>query len=195
MSFFPAGFDPRDEVVAAFTLVAIDTPDGVARFMPGIDGIFTDIDGNVWTGSTVLELSELEMSINGAAPGGKAGLSYFQDPAAPDLVAKIRALGDAYIRGRTLTIYVQPFTDMAQMHAPAIAPIQLARRYMTTLEFQAVGPDVRRISVNFEGPFEDRRAARRLYYNVADHSRVLGYANPSLQYMPTVDFQEQKLFG
>ena len=195
MSFFPPEFNPRDQVVAAVTLVALDTPDGVARFLPGIDGVFTDINGNVWQGSSILELSEIEMSINGSAPSGKAGLSYFQDPAAPDLIAKIKALGAAYVQGRALTIYVQPFTDLAQFHAPVIAPIQLAQRFMTTLEFQATGAEVRRISVNFEGPFADRRAARQTYYNVADHSRYLGYANPSLEYMPTVDYQEEKLFG
>lgn len=195
MSFFPSSFNPRDPVVAAFTLVEIDAASGVARFLPGIDGRFTDTDGNVWYGSQLLEISKLEVSINGTAPSGRASISYFQDPAAPDLIADIKANGDDEVRGREIRFFVQPFTSLEQMYAPVLAPIRLATRTMTTLEYEATGDQTRRLSVSFEGPFENRRTRRALYYNSEDHSRLVGYANPSLDYMPTENFEEEKLFG
>ena len=50
MSFFPADFDPRDDVVALLDLCAIDTTDGTFRFMVGTDGLFVDSAGQEWCG-------------------------------------------------------------------------------------------------------------------------------------------------
>ena len=54
MSFFPAGFDARADVVGALPLVEIDTPDGACGFLPGMDGRFVSTDARVWWGSVLL---------------------------------------------------------------------------------------------------------------------------------------------
>ncbi|ETX26596.1 hypothetical protein RISW2_21760, partial [Roseivivax isoporae LMG 25204] len=90
MSFFPEGFDPRDDRVGMLDLCAIDTPDGPARFIVGTDGRFTDTAGEVWHGSTLLSVDQLQMTINDVAPRGALVLSYFQDPDAPSLASELR---------------------------------------------------------------------------------------------------------
>jgi hypothetical protein len=93
MSFFGAGFDPREDAPAVLTLVDVDTPDGNFGFMPGIDGKFTDSTGKVWWGSVLIDQPALEMPLNGAAPAGQIAMTFFQDPDMPDVVAQIAALG------------------------------------------------------------------------------------------------------
>lgn len=195
MSMFPAEFDASADLVGALELVAIDTPDGAFGFMTNIDGRFTSTDGRTWTGSTLIGAERLDMSPGGRAPAGQLTLSFFQDPLAPDLIAQVRALGSDHVRGRAITFLVQPLFDHADLYQPQVAPIPLATRRMTALTFAADGAVARAITLSFEGVFAGRNTARRWSYTTEDHARLIGAPNPSLQYMPTDTFQQEKLFG
>lgn len=195
MSFFPEGFDPRADVVGVLDLVSIDTPDGLVRLVLGGDGRFTDIDGHVWWGSTLVGATDLEMSIGGTAPSGSLTLAYFQDPDAGELISEVRALGRDYIDGREVTFWIQVLQTMEDLYAPQVAPIRLAVRRATGLRFDVQGAMQRAITLDFEGPFAGRNTARGWTYCTADHARLTGAANPSLEFMPTDTWQDQKLFG
>ncbi len=196
MSFYPAEFDPRGDVVAMLDLCAIDTPDGVFRFLIGVDGVFTDIDGNTWVGSALAQVSELGSAIGGEAPGGSVSLSYFQDPDTPDLIGQIRTLGLTYVDGRAIRFYVQPIRTMAEFQAPTIAPILRLTRVMREVTTEETGALDRTLILGFEAWSERRDAARRIQLTTEGHKVLLGGVdNPSLSAKPTVDFQEEKLFG
>ncbi len=194
MSFFPVDYNPRDDVLGILDLCLVDTPDGPARFMLGSDGVFVDSDGNRWVGSQLLSVSSLEAALDGAAPEGTATLSFFQDPEADDLIAEIREQGADYIDGRSITFLVQPIRSQAEMMAPTTPPKQWMQRTMRELTFSANGAQDRSITVGFEAWSENRRAARRIVLNTEGHARLTGSANPSLEFMPTVDFLEEGLF-
>ncbi len=51
------------------------------------------------------------------------------------------------------------------------------------------------MTLTFEAWTENRRAARRIILNTEGHANLIGEANPSLEMIPTVDFEEEKLFG
>ena len=195
MAFFPETFNPRDPVIAGLDLCALDTPDGTIRLMIGQDGQFTDLDGNVWTGSQLVGLSSLQSAIDGIAPAGSLTLSFFQDPDAPALISQIRELGADYVNGYAIRFYVQPLNSFADFYAPTIAPLMHTTRVMRTVSFAATGAQDRSISVSFEAWSADRRSARRLIMNTEGHAALIGEANPSLEFMPTSDWQEEKLFG
>lgn len=195
MSFFPSDFDPRADVVGYFELVNINTTDGDFGFLLGVDGVFTDLNGKNWYGSQLITGSDTEMAINGVAPSGELTLSFFQDPIGVDLISEVKRLGLTYIEGRALTFFVQVFTAHEQMTSPTIAPIQVARRTMRGLGFSANEALDRSITVSFEGPFEQRRSARRMVYNVEDHERLIGSSNPSLTYIPQTNQQDEKIYG
>jgi len=195
MTFFPTDFDPRDDVIGVLDLCEIDTPDGIQRFMIGTDGIFTDTSGNAWVGSQLITVESLEQAINGVAPGGAVMLAFFQDPDAASLINEVKSLGLDYIKGRAIRFYVQPVRSMAEFYAPTTAPQLWLTRIMRTLEFSVQGPLQRSMSVTFESWAEDRRSARRLILNTEGHAILTGSANPSLEFMPTTDFTEEKLFG
>lgn len=195
MSIFPSGFDPRSESAALLDLVSIDTEDGVFRFLLGIDGILTDVDGNRWIGSQLIDSSELRMSIQGEAPAGTMSMSFIQDPEDGNLVEKVRAFGTDYIRGRDIVFWIQPLLSLSEMFAPSLPPRRWLTRKGGHVEFDLSGAIERRISMTFEGPFTGRNTAPGLQYTVADHQRLIGAANSSLRFMPTDTFQEEKLFG
>lgn len=189
------GFDPRDDVVGVFDLVNINTPDGDFGFLMGTDGIFTDVNGKKWVGSTILSVSRLQSAIDGVAPAGSVGMSFFQDPDQVDVIAEIKALGVDYLNGRSITFYWQPFRSQEEFYAPDLPPQQWLQRTMRTLTFKANGALDRSISVGFESWSEDRKAARRIALNTEGHALLTGSPNPSLEFMPTSDFEEEKLFG
>ncbi|UWQ59969.1 hypothetical protein K3722_07515 [Leisingera caerulea] len=195
MSFFPAGYNRQDDVLGVLDLCEIDTPDGPARFIIGTDGVFTDINGNQWFGTQLASVSSLASALDGQAPEGSLTLSFFQDPDADDLIAQVKALGLDYIRGRPITFYVQPINSQAEFSAPTAAPVQWMQRTMRTLVFSASGAQDRSISVTFEAWSENRRASRRIILNTEGHAKLIGEENPSLEFMPTDDFEEEKLFG
>lgn len=195
MSLFPAGFGPRDEVAGILALVEIDAPSGLVRFMLGQDGRFTDSLGRDWWGAQVLQASALEWSRSGEAPAGQMAIAYFQDPDAPDLIADLRASGDAHLRGRSIRFYLQPIRDATDYAAPRSAPVLIATKTCGTLRFTAQGDLQRGLSLDIEGPFALRRAARGYFYTTADHAALIGAANPSLELMPQDQRQEETLFG
>ncbi|MGL4309805.1 MAG: hypothetical protein ACRCSU_04905 [Paracoccaceae bacterium] len=200
MSFFPPGFDPRADIVRVLDLVNINTPDGDFGFLLGRDGKFTDVNSKVWWGSSLIDVPDLELSINGAAPAGSLTLSWFEDPTQrhdpdePGLIEQVMALGADYIRGRELSFYVQPMTDDSQLWAPTIAPIPVARMQMQSISFQLMGPSQRSLALTWEGAFRGRNTARGLYYTTTDHARLTGSANPSLTFAPMDGRQPEKLY-
>lgn len=195
MSVFPEGFDPRADVVGVLDLISIDTPDGLARFMPGIDGIFTDVDGHQWVGSTLITPGDMELARGGAAPSGSIGMSFFQDPAAADLVTELRALGAAYVAGREIVFWAQPLLTLNDFYAPTVPPFRVATRLATSPTFGGEGAYQRSIMLAFETGFAGRGEARGWQYTTEDHARLTGSANPSLTYMPTDLAYDEKIFG
>lgn len=184
-----------DEVIGKFDLVNINTPDGDFGFMIGNDGIFTDVNSKKWYGSQLITAGKLEYAINGKAPAGEITISFFQDPDAPDVVTQIKDLGVNYVAGRLITFYVQPLSSIEEMYAPVAAPYLVATRVMRTLRLSSSGAQNRSISLTFESAWEYRRRSRRRVYNTVDHELLIGEADPSLQFIPTELFEEEKLFG
>lgn len=195
----PEEYDLRADIVGVLDLVELDTTEGIFRFLLGDDGSFTDINGNVWIGSKLISCSELEFSINGSAPGIELGLTFIQDPDQPDVIAEMRELGSAVVKGRPARFYMQYIEATREFFRPAYAPQLLTKRTMMNLAFSFEGPQVRRISLQVEGPFDLRAKPVGGRYNTADHSRRLGLApgviNPSLEFMPIHGIDEQALFG
>lgn len=195
MSLIPAGIDPDAEVLFALNLAAVDTPDGIFRFLVGTDGVFRDVEGHEWAGCQLLQPSDDEFAIGGAAPSGSLTLAWFQDPSAPDLIAQVRELGAAYVAGRPITFYVQWCTTLEEMYAPTLPPVQVMRRTMREITWRLDGAQGRSLTLAYESAFDHRRGARRMVYNTDDHTRLIAAANPSLQFIPQDNFQAQKLFG
>ena len=194
MSFFPEGFDPRADVVRLFDLVELDTPGGVVRFWIGGEGTFRDVTGAEWYGSQILEVSALESAINGIAPAGSISVAFYQDPDAPEVIAELQDLGLDYLAGREIRFFVQAFATLAEIYAPKSTPRRVATRIMRTMTIAAKGPLEREISIGFEAWSESRRNARRVVLNTGGHAELIGEANPSLEFIPTTDFQEEKLW-
>ncbi len=190
-----AGWHPRDDGIGLLNLVEIDTPDGVYRFGCGFDARFVDSLARTWWSLSVLRMSSLGSAINGVAPDGNLSLSFFQDPDEPDLVEDIQALGADYIAGRPIRFYIQPLRSVVDLYAPVIAPVLIATRTMRTVTSRASGAQDRTLSLTFEGWSEDRRTARRVRFDRAGHEQLLGSSNPSLQYRPTDNREDEKLFG
>lgn len=195
MSVFGDSFDLRSRILGFLGLIEVDTPDGTYRFMAGVNGVFRDIEGREWVGSQLLQGNELEWSRNGEAPEGMIGLSYFQDPDAPDLITEVRALGADYLAGRQFRFYVQPLRSMEDFYAPALPMLLIATRRAGSITYDLQGDIVRRITISIEGPMSARRAARVRFYTVEDHARLVGADNPSLEFMPYEPREEEALFG
>lgn len=195
MTFFPAGYDCRDLMLGGLDLCEVDTADGVQRFMIGTDGIFKDVNRRNWVGSQLISASSLGAALNGEAPSGSITLSFFQDPKAKKLITEIRDLGLDYVAGRAIRFFYQPLRTQEEFYKPEIAPLQWTQRTMRTLTFSVNGAQDRSITLSFEAWSEDRRAARRIILNTEGHATIIGEANPSLEFMPTSDFEEEKLFG
>ncbi|MFY0620037.1 hypothetical protein [Shimia sp.] len=189
------GWNPRDDVVGVLNLVNIHTEDGEFGFLLAQDGVFVDVNGKHWYGSTLLSSPKLQSAIDGVAPAGEISVSFFQQPDAPDLVDQMLSLGVDYVNGHKIEFYLQPICSMAEFSAPTIAPQLELTRTMRKLSYRASGAEDRSIGLSFEPWSEERRAARRITLNTDGHAKLLGAANPSLEYMPTQDFEEEKLFG
>ncbi|WP_245597408.1 hypothetical protein [Leisingera caerulea] len=157
--------------------------------------MFTDINGDKWFGTQLASVSSLASALDGQAPEGSLTLSFFQDPDADNLIAQVKELGLQYIKGRPITFYIQPINSQSEFYAPAVAPVQWLQRTMRTLVFRESGAQDRSISVTFEAWSENRRASRRIILNTEGHAKLIGEENPSLEFMPTDDFEEEKLFG
>lgn len=195
MSFFPSEEYRSAAIMGGLDLCEVDTLGGPVRFMIGADGVFTDVNGNQWFGSQLGSVSSLGSAIGGQAPEGSLSLSFFQDPDADNLVGQVKALGLEYVADLPVTFYVYPVLSHAEFLAPTIAPIQWLRRTSRSLTYSATGAQDRSITLGFEAWSEKRRAARRIVLNTEGHERLSGSPNPSLEHMPTTNFEEEKLFG
>ncbi|PWE48488.1 hypothetical protein DEM26_18240 [Thioclava sp. NG1] len=182
-------------VIGWLLLAEIDTPDGPARFWPGTDGVFTDTNGDRWVGSVLLSMPRLQASIGGTAPAGEVTLAYFQDPDSDDLIGQVKALGIEYVEGREIKFYAQPLYTVDDLEAPQEAPVLFMTRTMEKLDYTLKGAADRSITLSFESSFQDRKSARRHILDRRGHSRLLGYDNPSLEFMPTSNYQDEPLFG
>lgn len=195
MTFFPDGFDARAPVMAMLDLLEIDTAEGTFGFMPGVDGIFQCCNGRTWYGSALATIPAMQSPIDGIAPEVQLTLSFFQDPGDPELIDQLRALGADYVKGREVRFYVQPIRSHEEFMAPTLPPIRWDTRIMRSLEYAADGAQGREITLTCETVHELRSAARRIVLNTEGHAILAGGANPSLEFMPTVDFEPEKLFG
>lgn len=194
MTFWPAGFDPRDEVVGYIRLAAIDAPSGLARFMIGDTGVFRDRDGNAWHGAQLVDVSAIGNAQGGKAPQTTVTMSYFQDPDAPDLIEEIRASGDDAITGSLVRFYLQPLGSVEEFYAPTDAPVLRATLRAAGLSFDFQGDVQRSISLRLESVMRARVSRRGRVYSVADHSAIVGESNPSLEYIPLPGEDDEKLF-
>lgn len=192
---FPEEYDFAAENVGLIELVELDTTEGICRFILNEDGFFKDNSGNVWSGSKLITASEIEYSINGSAPAVELSFSFIQDPDADDLVAAVREMGVESVRGRDAKIYIQYLGAIKEFFAPIYPPQLLTTRKMLNIGYAFDGPQVRTLSLTLEGPFNLRSKPIGLRYTTTDHSRRLGYDNPSLEFMPNNAFDEQPLFG
>lgn len=188
------GWNPRDDGIGFLRLVELDTPEGALRFGIGFEGRFIDANGDEWAGSTVLAVSSMPSALNGVAPEGELSLSFFQDPDAPDFVAYVRQYGAAYVNGREIRFYLQPLRTPDELFAPVVAPLLTYTRIMRTITVKASGAQDRSITLTFEAWSEKRRQARRIRFDRAGHELLLGEANPSLEYRPTDNREDEKLF-
>lgn len=198
MSMFPAGYDLRSEIIGALDLVEIDAVSGLARFMIGQDGRFTDTSGRVWYGAQVIGCTGYDWSRGDAAEDGALTLSYFQDPAAVSLIDQLRESGDLDVAGRAVRFYVQPIRSVADFYAPTLPPVLTATRAARSVTYAAEGDTMRRLTLSYEGVMQHRRRMRGFYWTVRDHNRLLGSPdpeNPSLEYVPVDARPEEPLFG
>ncbi|KAF0675066.1 hypothetical protein [Profundibacterium mesophilum] len=191
----PPTWTGREDVAGLLSLVEIDTTSGTVRLIAGQDGIFTDVQGRVWYGSTLLTVPKMQSAINGIAPAGEIALSFIQDPSQPDLIDQLRALGLEHIDGQGVRFFMQPLGSVAEFSAPVYPPHQYAKRIARRLTFSQSGARERRASVGFESWAAARANARRVVMNTEGHAQLLGAPNPSLEHAPTTDYEEEKLHG
>lgn len=191
----PAEYDLSSDVIAILDLVELDTTEGMVRLILNEDARFTDTNGHEWLGSKLLSVSELEFSVNGTAPAVQLNFSFIQDPDAEDLTAAVKEYGVASVKGRAANFYIQYIGAFKEFYAPVFAPQLLTSRVMSNLDYSFDGPQKRSLTVTVEGPFNLRARPVGGRYNTADHSRRCGYANPSLEFMPTNNSDSQSLFG
>lgn len=187
--------DTRAEVIGVLHLVEINTLDGPFRFMLGLDGEFTDKDGNVWLGSTILGGSERTMMIGDEAPRGSLSMTFIQDPSMPDVVTDVKALGVDYVYGLPVRFFTQPFMSHEEILAPTESPRLMMTRKATGMTFDIDGPARRVITLAYEGVGATGNLQLRRVYNTADHARLIGRANPSLQYIPQAAENDEPMFG
>lgn len=188
-------WNPRDRLVGFLDLVNINTTDGDFRFIMGTDGTFTDVTGKTWYGSTLISVPRLQSAIDGIAPAGSIEMSFVQDPSDLDVIERLRELGVAYVWNRPITFFIQPIRAMSEFQAPSLAPELHTSRTIRTMTLSGSGARDRRISIGFEPWTEDRRSSRRIALNTVGHAKLAGSENPSLSFMPTENFEEEKLFG
>lgn len=187
--------DTRAEVLGVLHLVEITTLDGPFRFMLGVDGEFKDTNGRTWLGSTILAAGERTMMVGDEAPRGSLSMTFIQDPSMPDVVTQIKALGVDYVYGLPIKFWVQPFAKHEEAVAPVEAPRLMMTRKATGITFDIEGPARRVITLSYEGVGASGNQQLRRVYNTADHSRLVGAQNPSLQYIPQAAENDEPLFG
>jgi hypothetical protein len=190
LTFWPAGFDPRDPESRILQLVDIDAPSGLARFLVGQDGVFRDHVGNEWWGAQLVDASAVEISRATRAPEGSLTLTWFQDPEAGDLIEDLVASGDSDLEGARVRFFLQPLRSLEDLYAPTLAPVLFATRYAGGVAFGAPDDVTRTIRLTIESVWARRRSSPGTFYTPPDYQRFLGNPsprNPSLDEMPVSD--------
>jgi hypothetical protein len=190
----PDTWDLSAEVVGLLLLAELDCDGVTVRFILNDEGFFTDTNGNQWMGSKLLSMSELAFPVNGEAPLTTLTFSYTFDADVTDVVSTARSEGAAAIKGRPARFYLQYIGQTGEMFAPVHAPLQISKRTMRSLEYMLDGPQSRALSVKIESPFEGRSKPVNGKYTDADQRRRFP-GNPSLEFMPTNNSDDQQLFG
>lgn len=183
-----------DEAVAAALMVELNTSEGALRFLFGENGVFRDISGNDWIGSTLMRIGEVEQNNNGTAPTWEVSLTYVYDPAKTDPISVVREFGVAAIDGRRAKLYFQYFARIEEMYAPIYEPILISTHTMRRLVTKIDGPQTRSIAVICEGPYPLRSNPTNGRYTDADQRRRAN-GDPSLEFIPNHGFDDQPLFG
>jgi hypothetical protein len=195
----PASFALDAEIVGALILVELDCTDGVdsypLRFVLNDEASFTDTSGNLWWGAKLISIDQLDFSIGGDAPAINIRLSYTVDPYKTDLITLVRQYGSAAVRYREAKFYLQYIGQHEEIFAAVNAPVLLTTRRMMNLNYFIDGPKSRAVAVGIEGPFDLRSKPVNGRYTDADHKRCTGTSDPSLEFMPTNNSDEQSLFG
>jgi hypothetical protein len=192
MNFFPAGFDPRQDVVGALQLANVNTVDGDFGFIVGSDGKFVDINGKTWIGSRLISQPDMAIGINGLSVGGALEMAFFDEGAS--LIEDIKVLGADYVDGRFLTFYVQPLLSHNDLFDPQLAPIMRGRFVMRSITITTEGAMMYRMALGFENVNEGRNGAPMFQHTESDHSALIGSANPSLRFAPSGDRRPEPLF-
>jgi hypothetical protein len=190
----PSDWDLSAEIVGLAILVELDCVGVTARFILGDEGTFTDSNGNVWMGSKLFSMSEIDFPTNGEAPVTSLRFTYTFDPDLTDVVSIARAEGLAAIRNRPCRIYLQYFAATGELFAPVHAPLLVATRTMRALEYELTGPQTRSLTVKMETAFDGRSKPVNGRYTDADQRRRHP-GNPSLEFMPTNSTDDEQLFG
>jgi len=189
-----SGYDLTHDVIGELLLVDIDTSEGAFGFLLGTDGKFTDVNGKVWWGSTVLKASRQQHALNGVAPGGSITVSYFQDPSQSSLAGQLKALGPDYVAGREIRFYSQPLLSIAELYTPTLPPQLEMTRISRRLIFRETGARNREIELFFESWAEVRRMAKRRPLDQRGHEALLGEDNPSLSFKPPADLPDEEIW-
>lgn len=190
----PTDWDLSSEVVGLLLLAELDCVDATIRFILNDEGQFTDSNGNVWLGSKLLSMSELDFPTNGEAPLTTLKFSYTYDADVADVVSAAREDGLAAIKGRPCRFYLQYIAQTGEFFAPVHAPLLISTRTMRSLEYELNGPQMRSLSVKIETPFDGRSKPVNGRYTDADQRRRYP-GNPSLEFMPTNSSDDEQLFG
>lgn len=195
----PVDHDFEADIVGVIALVELDCTDGVdsypLRFVLNDEASFTDNTGNLWWGSKLIAIDQLDFSIGGDAPTINVTLSYTVDPDVTDLIALVRQYGVQAVRYRPARFYLQYIASHGEMFAPVHDPVLLTTRRMMNLNYAIDGPKTRAVAVGIEGPFDLRSKPINGRYTDADHRRRTGTNDPSLEFMPTNASDEESLFG
>jgi hypothetical protein len=195
----PADWELDADIVGAIVLVELDCTDGVdsfpLRFVVNDEASFRDSSGNVWWGSKLISVDQLDFSIGGDAPAVNVTLSYTVDPDVTDFITLVRQYGKDAVRYRLAKFYLQYIGSHEEIFAPIYEPVLLTTRRMMNLTYSISGPQTRSVSVGVEGAFDLRSKPVNGRYTDADHRRRTGTNDPSLEFMPTNASDEESLFG
>jgi len=184
-----------EEVVARLVLIELDTKQGFVRLVLGEDGVFIDANGVEWIGSKLLNMTSIDFSIGGNAPGIELSLSYIFDPDRQDLVSAIKSYGVSAVNGRFCRIAYQWLSDIEGFFKPVASPFLLTKRKMRNLGYSYKGSQTRQVTLTIEGPFVLRSRPVSGRYTDADQKRRTDSSDPSLEFMPNNATDAEPLFG
>ncbi len=187
---FPVEFEFDGEFVGLLLLAELQTQEHTLRFILNDEGKFTDINSNVWLGSKLISMGDVEFSTGGDAPSSQIVLSLGSDPDAIDVVSEVQQYGVDAVRHRPCNIYVQYLGEIEERYSAIHEPILITSREMYNIRYNFDGPQTRQISITMEGPFNLRSQPINGRYTDEDHRRRSGTGDPSLEFMPVNNFTD-----